>query len=57
MEWLFRIRELVIDCFFAGLVIILFAVLGYVFWMAYQGTHPQPKTHWNQGPQDPIPTE
>ncbi|MGV3552473.1 hypothetical protein [Rhizobium sp.] len=51
-----RIKELLADSFFYGLVVICLAMLGYLLYAGWQGTHPAPKAHWSQGPQDPEPT-
>ena len=51
-----RIREFLIDGLIYGMAIGCLVLVGYLIYLGWQGEHPQPKQHWNQGPQDPEPT-
>ena len=48
-----RIKEFLTDTVFYVMGGGTLFMVGYRLYLGYEGEHPQPRTHWNQGPQDP----
>jgi hypothetical protein len=51
-----RIKEFITDTFFFAIAGGVLFLLVYLIYSGWEGEHPEPKQHWNHGPQDPEPT-
>ena len=51
-----RIKDFITDTFFYAMAVGCVLLMGYLLYLGWEGEHPGPKQHWNQGPQDPEPT-